>query len=122
MRRLAAMVVLALLSASCAGSHTSFEQRPPLELAGMYTMGEKASWLVPCPGAADPARRWITFTGKTVDLVDKAKADGLLRPDVPVYLRVRGAAASETGPDGSGVAVLEILELRAARPGECGAR
>jgi hypothetical protein len=67
-------------------------------------------------------RRWITFTGNTVDLVEKAKADGLLRPNVPVYLRVRGAAASEVGPDGSGVAVLEILEMRQSRPGECGTR
>lgn len=113
---------LALLAAGCAGTHQDFAQRPPLELAGTYTMGDGASWLTPCPGSSDMTRRWITFSGKTVDLTNAAKADGLLRPEVPVFLRVRGVAASEVGPDGSGVVVSEILEMRQLRPGECGAR
>lgn len=122
LRRYFVPLVVFLLAAGCAGTRQNFDERPPLELAGMYTTGDGASWLAPCPGAADATRRWITFTGRTVDLVEKAKSDGLLRPNVPVYLRVRGAGASEVGPDGSGVAVLEILEMREARPGECGTR
>jgi hypothetical protein len=116
------VLVLVQLLAGCAGSHQDIDALPSIELAGTFTKGEGASWLVPCGAKADDAKVWITFTGAAVDQAEQARADGRLAPDRPVFLRAKGVRTNSVGPNGNGFLVREVVELRQVGAQDCTGR
>ena len=115
------------LIAGCAGNHPDLSSLPARELSGHFTASEGASWFLSCGAAPSDSSWWVTFTGRSVAQMDSIRSAGVLRPGDRSFVRWRAAVTErgEVGPRGPGVPALlvrEILELRAAAPGDCSAR
>lgn len=125
--RLATLLV-ALVSACVSGGQASLDDLPAAEYAGHYTNGRPGeSWFRPCGQESHAAAWWVTWTGRAVSQADSARRAGLLASSASTFVRLRAASdtSGATGPGGRGSTALlvrELLEARAATPGDCSAR
>lgn len=125
--RIATMFVV-IASACVTGGQPSLDDLPVAEYAGHYTNGRPGeSWFRPCGQESHASAWWVTWTGQAVSQADSARRAGLLASSASTFVRLRAAAdtSGATGPGGRGsmaLLVRELLEARAATPGDCSAR
>jgi hypothetical protein len=122
LRTLAA--TLALVVAGCSAQQPSLPDLPDQVLAGHFTSGGGESWFRPCDAEPGDPSWWVTVTGRAVEQVEAARAEGRLTPGERHFVRWRAAITTggEVGPQGPGTPALlvrEVLELRPASEDDC---
>jgi hypothetical protein len=110
---------LSLCVWGCATQDRSLANLPVQEYTGYYTDGENQSWFHASDSVPGAAPMWVTFTGKAVDQVEKARGSGQLLPGQRYFVRWKAAVTTggEIGPRGQGAPALlvrELLEIRSA--------
>jgi hypothetical protein len=123
-RTSASLAALALVLGGCAAREPSLAELPARELVGHFTTDEGESWFRACGTAPDEPSWWVTFTGSSVDQIDRERASGQIAPGGRYFVRWRAAVTKggEVGPQGPGVPALlvrDLLELRPAGDGDC---
>ena len=128
-RALLRATTLVVLASACAtGGQASLDDLPAAEYVGHYTNGRPGeSWFRPCGQESHAPAWWVTWTGRAVTQADSVRRSGLLASGASTFVRLRAAAdtSGATGPGGRGSTALlvrELLEARAATPGDCAAR
>jgi len=114
------LIALAAATSACASAGVNAADLPARELTGHFTVTSDGNWFRPCTLQSE--RWWVTLTGRSVEQVQRARAEGRVTQGQPVFVRWTAAVTDGrvVGPGGPALLAREVLELRAPTDADCG--
>jgi invasion protein IalB len=115
-----AAVCAVTLIAGCAAHEVNTQKTPAEPFSGHVSVSaDGGAWFTRCGDAAG-SKLWVTFTEKSVEQAQRAKAAGLLGSD-PTFVRWMASRTDgrQVGPGGPALLVRDIAEVRAPRADDC---
>ena len=111
-------LILALSSGGCVTQNKSLSDLPAHEFTGYYASAPGQSWFHASEDAHGTALMWVTFTGQSVDQVQRARAAGQFLQGRRYFVRWRAVVTTsgEVGPRGPGWPALLVRELLEFHP------
>ena len=115
------LLAMSVVTAGCATAGVAASDVPNEELTGHITVDEHGTWFSPCGDGAGGPRWWVTFTDRSVQQIQGARASGQALSGSRSYVQWLAALTDEkhVGPGGTAVLVRDIREIRAPSAADC---